>query len=166
VCLIAKKKLKPGAAFDVSLQQLFTFPIQMSFEIHDLPSGGLLFKGKLIQKKLTAKSRRQIVLCFPQSVEDIAMLHEFLRYSQSHAEFDDADAATSKDMEIYGHLSLAAISGFPLLVVGSNSRTYIHFSQIQELFDEQDLGSACSFAISTSQTEFRFYSETSTDYQK
>ncbi|KAJ3304187.1 hypothetical protein HDV03_003040 [Kappamyces sp. JEL0829] len=74
--------------------------------------------------------------------------------------------ATKKDMEIYGHVALSAISGFPLLVVGTTVRTYIHFSQIQGLYDEEDLQQACSFSILTAQTEYRFFSETSTGYQK
>lgn len=56
--------------------------------------------------------------------------------------------------------------GFPLLVIGTTAQTYIHFSQIQGLYDEQDLGQACSFSILTAQTEFRFVSETSFSYQK
>lgn len=52
------------------------------------------------------------------------------------------------------------------MVIGTNARTYIHFSQIQGLYDEEDLGQACCFSILTSQSEFRFVSATSTDYQK
>lgn len=53
-----------------------------------------------------------------------------------------------------------------MLVVGTNARTFIHFSQIQGLYDESDLKTACSFALLTSQSEYRFFCETSTDYQK
>ena len=34
------------------------------------------------------------------------------------------------------------------------------------LYDEQDLGSACSFSIATPETDYKFYAETSFDYQK
>lgn len=50
----------------------------MSFTIFDMPSGNVLIKGHLIQKKLTAKSKRMVMLCFPKTVEDVQMLHEHL----------------------------------------------------------------------------------------
>ncbi len=56
--------------------------------------------------------------------------------------------------------------GFPLLIIGTSARNYIHFSQIQGLYDEQDLGQACSFSLLTSQAEYRFFSDTSLGYQK
>lgn len=147
------------------------------FEVIDLPSGSVLLKGRLTQRKLTAKSRRQVLLCFPSSVEDVKVLHSHLLVAKTLEQVlreDDATEAEQQDMTIFGHLSLSAISGFPLLVVGTNARTFIHFSQIQCLYDENDLrisrvltiGSACSFSILTAQSEFRFASETSTDYQK
>lgn len=116
-----------------------------------MPSGGILITGKLVQKKMTAKSKRTVILSFPKSVEDIEMAVKEIGTNSA---------------EIYGHLSLAAISGFPLLVIGTSARTFIHFSQIQGLYDEEDLKQACSFALLTSHAEFRFYSETSTNYQK
>ncbi len=146
-----------------------------------MPSGGVLIKGKLVQRKLTAKSKRLVLLCFPKTIEDIGMLHEHLTQTNKETGEMAAEAteeASKKDMEIYGHIALAAISGkthtlyishitgFPLLVVGTSVRTFIHFSQIEGLYDEEDLQQACSFSIVTSQTEFRFFSETSLGYQK
>jgi hypothetical protein len=140
----------------------------MTFEIHNLPSGGLLFRGNLIQKKLSVKSHRQVMLCFPSTVADIDMLHTLLKSEDSELEEIEIN-----DMDLYGHLALASISAHPLLIVGTKARTFIHFSQIRGLYDEEDLKSACSFALLTShgkfgglETEYRFYSEKSIDYQK
>ncbi|KAJ3261392.1 hypothetical protein HK103_006000 [Boothiomyces macroporosus] len=141
----------------------------MAFEIFDLPSGGVVFKGKLTQKKLTAKSKRQVMLCLPYSIEDIQAIHHLLGTANANVSTlpeDQLEALKEKDMEVFGHIALSAISGFPLLVVGTNARTFIHFSQIQGLYDEQDLKSACCFSLLTAQSEYRFFSETSMDYQK
>ena len=142
----------------------------MTFQIHELPSGGLLFKGNLIQKKLTSKSRRQLILCFVYSVQDIAILFDYLKYPNFDGDggysLEHTEQTTQHDMEIYGHLSLAAVNGLPLLIVGTQARTYVHFSQVSALYDEQELGSACSFSISTPNLDYKFYAETSFDYQK
>jgi hypothetical protein len=139
----------------------------LTFEIVDLPSGGMLFKGRLTQKKLAAKAKRQVFLCFPSSVQDVDVLHQHLKLQHQGEMTDEMmEEMTNKDMEMYGHLALSCISGFPLFVVGTNARNFIHFSQIQGLYDEQDLKSACSFAIITNQSEYRFFAGTSTDYQK
>lgn len=81
----------------------------MTFEIHDLPSGAVLFKGRLVQKKLAAKAKRSVMLCFPSSVQDIEVLHQLLTIPKQEQE--EEEEYTNKNMEIYGHLSLAAISG-------------------------------------------------------
>ena len=70
----------------------------MTFNIQELPSGGVYFQGKLTQKKLTAKAKRQVLLCFPTSIHDIQLLQKQLKTSDH-------------DMDILGHLSLACISG-------------------------------------------------------
>ncbi|KAJ3276194.1 hypothetical protein HDV01_005642 [Terramyces sp. JEL0728] len=120
----------------------------MAFEIFDLPSGGVVFKGKLTQKKLTAKSKRQVMLCLPYSIEDIQAIHHLLgpaNTSNPSLPDDQLEALKEKDMEVFGHFALSAISG---------------------LYDEQDLKSACCFSLLTAQSEYRFFSETSMDYQK
>lgn len=81
----------------------------MAFEIVEIPSGGLFIKGHLIQKKLTAKSKRMVFLCFPKSLKDVQFLFEELKSGTNQNQ--------AKDMEIYGHISLAAISGKWLLGV-------------------------------------------------
>jgi hypothetical protein len=84
----------------------------MSFEIHDLPSGGVLFKGRLTQKKLAAKSKRQVYVCFPGSVQDIEVMQQFLKiHHQGEITEDMVEEITNKDMEVYGHLALSCISG-------------------------------------------------------
>ena len=85
-----------------------------NFEILDMPSGGVLIKGRLIQKKLTAKSKRLVMLCFPQSIEDVQMLYEHLKLTNKDTgeiSMDMQEELSRKDMEIYGHLALASISG-------------------------------------------------------
>ncbi|KAJ2997740.1 hypothetical protein HDV02_005210 [Globomyces sp. JEL0801] len=108
----------------------------MSFETIGTPSGGVLIKGRLTQKKLTAKSKRQVMLCFPTSVQDVQLIHQMLSAAKSSkATTEEARLEESeKDMELYGHIALSAISGFPLLVIGTQARTFIHFSQIQGLW--------------------------------
>jgi hypothetical protein len=123
----------------------------MSFKVLEMPSGGVLITGELLQKKLTTKAKRTVILCFPKSIEDVEI---------AAAEIGAVSA------EIYGHLSLSAISGFPLLVIGTVGRIFIHFSQIQGLYDEEDLSQACHFSLLTSQSEYKFCSSTSTNYQK
>ena len=50
----------------------------MAFDIVEMPSGSILIKGKLVQKKLTAKSKRLVMLCFPKTLEDVQVLFEHL----------------------------------------------------------------------------------------
>lgn len=91
------------------------------FEIIEMPSGGGLFiKGQLIQKKLTTKSKRLIFLCFPKTLLDVQFLFENLKNSTSGSgsgasssanSASNSSSGQSKDMEVYGHITLAAISG-------------------------------------------------------
>ena len=144
----------------------------MSFQVIECPSGAVFFKGKLTQKKLAAKSKRSLYLCMPKTTEDIAALHDeltlgmALKKNSEEVTPEQIEAAVQENLAIYGHLSLSAISGYPLLVIGSNAKTFCHFSQIQGLLDEHDLNQACSFALKTSTAEFRFTAESSTAYQQ
>ncbi|KAL2918326.1 hypothetical protein HK105_202253 [Polyrhizophydium stewartii] len=190
-----------------------------------LPSGAAMFSGLLTQRKLTVKSRRQVVLCMPVSTADVQAVHDELALQaasrsggaaplssaasaahssstlhRSHvSSADGASAAPSasrsssaasasavaasaaaagdsavgdlselveQDMDVYGHIALSAISGYPLLVIGTSVRTFIHFSQIEALLDETELQTPCAFAIVTAFKEFKFYASTSTDYQR
>jgi hypothetical protein len=84
----------------------------LTFEIIDLPSGGMLFKGRLTQKKLAAKAKRQVFLCFPSSVQDVEVLHQHLKLQHTGEMTEEImEEMTNKDMEIYGHLALSCISG-------------------------------------------------------
>lgn len=107
------------------------------FSIFDMPSGQVLIKGYLIQKKLTVRANRMVMLCFPKTVDDVKFLHEHMTLTDKMTgELRPLDkgtgaVASEKDMFIYGHLSLSAIYGYPLLIIGTSAKTFIHFSQIQ-----------------------------------
>ena len=84
----------------------------MAFNIQELPSGGVYFTGKLTQKNLTSKAKRQVLLCFPSSVQDIKVLQLQLSTTQQGLENNSCNNELSAvDMAIFGHLSLACISG-------------------------------------------------------
>ncbi|EGF77754.1 expressed protein [Batrachochytrium dendrobatidis JAM81] len=143
--------------------------------VQDMPSGGLLFRGELTQRKMTVKSHRQVMLCLPTTTDDVSLIHAelALQTAASAAQRNDnltveeaTELVTKNNMEVYGHISLSAVSGYPLLIVGTNVRTYIHFSQIEALLNEVELQSPCTFSIVTAYKEFKFYTSTSADYQR
>lgn len=107
----------------------------MSFTVLDTPSGAYYYKGKLTQRKLALRSKRQLLLCLPATTDDIQSLHDDItlelalgRHSENTPE--QLEDAVAENLEIYGHLALAAISTTPLLIIGSSAKTFIHFSQI------------------------------------
>ncbi len=64
----------------------------MAFEIVEMPGGGILIKGKLIQKKLAAKSKRLVMLCFPKEIQDVQILFEHLTLSKASCRLDGSVA--------------------------------------------------------------------------
>ncbi|KAI8925719.1 hypothetical protein BC831DRAFT_550477 [Entophlyctis helioformis] len=136
-----------------------------------LPSGNVMYKGMLTQRKLAAKSRRQVVLCQPSTPADIAVIHDelalisALKAPAGLTADETAELAARQRMEVYGHIALSAVSGYPLLIVGTSVRQFIHFSQIQALADETELQSPCAFSVITTFKEFKFSADTSYDYQ-
>jgi hypothetical protein len=59
---------------------------------------------------------------------------------------EQIDAAINEDQNIMGHIALSCISGYPLMIIGTASKTFVHFSTIQQLMDEHDLSTACTFS--------------------
>ncbi|KAI8908587.1 hypothetical protein EDD86DRAFT_208054 [Gorgonomyces haynaldii] len=144
----------------------------MTFQVHDTPSGTVFFTGKLTQKTLVQKAKRSILMCIPQSTQDIEMIHDELTLNMALKKKteeitpEQIEQAAQENLTIFGHICLSAISGFPLLIIGSQAKVFCHFSQISDIKDEHDLSQPCTFALVTPQSEFRFTCDSSTDYQQ
>ena len=73
----------------------------MAFEIVEMPGGGILIKGKLIQKKLAAKSKRLVMLCFPKTIHDVQILSGHLTLSKVSCRLDGSVAnVVSEDDQV------------------------------------------------------------------
>ncbi|KAJ3330931.1 hypothetical protein HDU76_004479 [Blyttiomyces sp. JEL0837] len=77
---------------------------------------------------------------------------------------DGSDAngrlAREREVEAFGNLMFATLADHALLIVGTKSRSYIHFSTVETIRDENELGTP------ESHQEYRFACETSPDYQR
>ncbi|KAH9270241.1 hypothetical protein BASA83_007578 [Batrachochytrium salamandrivorans] len=172
--LLKHASLQSGAQHPLNfIRYSETSSLSMPIIVQEMPSGGLFFHGELIQRKLAVKSRRHVMLCLPTTTDDISLIQAELAMQAAiskHTAVLSAEEAVEQrmrqDMEAYGHIALSAVSGYPLLVIGTNVRTFIHFSQIDALLDETELQTPCAFAVVTAFKEFKFYTNTSTDYQR
>jgi hypothetical protein len=139
------------------------------FEVKVSPSGTVFFKGSLKHIRFKQQTR-QLLLCIPNSIADVHAIHNELALDLALKAPSMAVTpkqirnVSQQSMNMYGHISLGAISGYPLLIVGTSARTFIHFSQILELRDEQDLGKACTFSIHTHKSVFTFSAQNSSEY--
>ncbi|KAJ3181501.1 hypothetical protein HDU87_001111 [Geranomyces variabilis] len=141
-----------------------------------LPSGSALHFGNLIHRKnLAAKTRRGVLLCAPSSTRDVQVVYDLLlsqRRSRAAAKNNESNTNTvtgagepkKEDYETLGHLTQAALTGCPLMIVGTTAPTFIHFSTVDAILDERESGSACNFVIVTMDKEHRFAADMSTDY--
>ncbi|KAJ3152799.1 hypothetical protein HDU89_001002 [Geranomyces variabilis] len=140
-----------------------------------LPSGAALHFGNLIHRKnVAAKSRRGVIVCAPRSTRDVQVVYDLLlaqRRSRAATKNEsNTNTATGagepkkEDYETLGHLTQAALSGCPLMIVGTTAPTFIHFSTVDAILDERESGSACNFVIVTMDKEHRFAADMSTDY--
>ncbi|KAJ3148182.1 hypothetical protein HDU86_007530 [Geranomyces michiganensis] len=140
-----------------------------------LPSGSSLHFGNLIHRKnIAAKTRRGVIVCAPRSTRDVQVVYDLLlahRRSRAAAKNDSSNAAAgaagdskNEDYETLGHLTQAALTGCPLMIVGTTAPTFIHFSTVDAILDERESGSACNFVIVTVDKEHRFAADMSTDY--
>ncbi|KAI8585583.1 hypothetical protein BDZ88DRAFT_432327 [Geranomyces variabilis] len=140
-----------------------------------LPSGAALHFGNLIHRKnVAAKTRRGVIVCAPRSTRDVQVVYDLLlaqRRSRAAAKNESntntvtgAGEPKKEDYETLGHLTQAALSGCPLMIVGTTAPTFIHFSAVDAILDERESGSACNFVIVTMDKEHRFAADMSTDY--
>ncbi|KAJ3166021.1 hypothetical protein HDU88_003564 [Geranomyces variabilis] len=140
-----------------------------------LPSGAALHFGNLIHRKnVAAKTRRGVIVCAPRSTRDVQVVYDLLlaqRRSRAAAKYESntnnvtgAGEPKKEDYETLGHLTQAALSGCPLMIVGTTAPTFIHFSTVDTILDERESGSACNFVIVTMDKEHRFAADMSTDY--
>ncbi|KAJ3119112.1 hypothetical protein HDU96_000027 [Phlyctochytrium bullatum] len=148
----------------------------------------IIRKGMVTQKKAMGKARRNLLLVKPVSTLDILAVRDELaaleRGKAVSSALDEAwgqegsaagpgggpvgsKAAREKEVVAYGHLAFSAVTGNPLLILGTSKRTYLHFSKVAYIMDESDLGAPCQFTIVTSsRQEFKFICDTSPDYQQ
>ncbi|KAJ3412733.1 hypothetical protein HDV05_000303 [Chytridiales sp. JEL 0842] len=138
-------------------------------------------QGQINHKYITRRVKRNAILCRPRTTEDILAVRDelaLLERSKGKQSLDDAwgaggnKAMREKEVDVYGHLAFAAISGHALFILGTNSKTFIHFSKVFNILDESDLRSPCHFTIvgsssitSNAKQEFRFVCDTSPEYQ-
>ncbi len=90
----------------------------MAFDIVEMPSGSILIKGKLVQKKLTAKSKRLVMLCFPKTLEDVQVLFEHLTLTNKET---GQLAGLSEEDQVNRHFALLAC------VAGKEKATHLSF---------------------------------------
>ncbi|KAI8995136.1 hypothetical protein BC832DRAFT_360263 [Gaertneriomyces semiglobifer] len=128
----------------------------------------ILKAGYLSQKRLALPPvKRYVVLCTPLSLPSVHAIFAAVFH---------VDAATSiptTHIPWLGQITAAAVKGTPLLIIMDKARptatpTFIHFSSITSISDEQALGSACNFALhfDGKPHEIRFSCKSSTDYQE
>ncbi|KAI8813841.1 hypothetical protein BJ742DRAFT_849164 [Cladochytrium replicatum] len=125
--------------------------------------------GYLSVKKKVEVSNRFVVLCAPQTVDDIRALHRIL------FDEDPTEAMEDPRTTLYlGQITHAAVRGCPLLVIypseekmRTDAPTFVQFLDVREIADEGRLNAACNFAVGlASRTEIRFTTSNSSDYQE
>lgn len=110
---------------------------------------------------LSPRSGVLVFLAHPLEIMDVKMIHDSVM-SKSLVDPRTEPA----DLTLYGHVSLSAISGFPILILSNGRKlTVVHFSQVEAIRDEVELELACSFALATGSAQYKFSAETSIDYQ-
>ncbi|KAI9096624.1 hypothetical protein DFS34DRAFT_148448 [Phlyctochytrium arcticum] len=128
----------------------------------------ILKAGVLSQKRkaLTAL-KRFVVLCVPSSIVDIQDVYTAIFKTDPAKEID------MKTVPWLGNVACAAVRGTPLLVIMPNENSvsnpvFIHFSDVRAISDEEDLRSACNFAIHTDVKgqDHRFVASSSIEYQE
>ncbi|KAJ3250399.1 hypothetical protein HDU77_006710 [Chytriomyces hyalinus] len=146
-----------------------------------------------VQTQKRSRVAKTVMLCAPTSPRDVMTIRNELARIEAAAGVSLLDDAAllfggtanwsnpadfhakniggklkkAKDLELeaYGHLSFAASIGHPLLIVGVNPRTYLHFSKIAYIIEESDHGMACQFSlILNTKQEFTFICNSSYDY--
>jgi hypothetical protein len=101
----------------------------MTVSIRSTPSGALLLYSSLTLRKLPQKIKRNVLLCQPSTPADIQFIHnQTTQLSSQVSKLQEKNVPESldddppqpdleqnqvkkQDIELYGHLSLSAISG-------------------------------------------------------
>ncbi|KAJ1547246.1 hypothetical protein HK096_003811 [Nowakowskiella sp. JEL0078] len=132
-------------------------------------AAAFLRRGILTQKRFPSvrTQRRLVMLCMPTSTDDLYVINnEIIAADESKLLSSDSKPARDESIKVLGQIALAAVSGTPILIIGTTSRQYIHFSDIEAILDEDYLANACNFHIVTSKSEvLRFSADSSVDYQ-
>ncbi|KAI8816212.1 uncharacterized protein EV422DRAFT_581581 [Fimicolochytrium jonesii] len=148
----------------------------MSVGTTPLPSGRSLRFGKLIHKRLQGKSRRSVVIATPKTTEDITFVYEMLRGIWSKelalktlngtggARREEVGNPANEDMALLGHIAAAAVADTPVMILGTLSPSFIHFSSVQNILDEREVGTACNIKVVTPGRDYLFAADVSTDY--
>ncbi|KAJ3328843.1 hypothetical protein HDU76_009182 [Blyttiomyces sp. JEL0837] len=141
----------------------------------------ILRQGVLVHKQnFSRKLRRHVLLVNPTSTEDILYIRDELanlERSKNVKSLDEAwgdgagstgtKSARNKEVEVYGNLAYAAVTGDSVLIVGTTNRIFIHMCKVSYISDESDLGAPCQFAIGTeSNQDYKFTCDTSPEYQQ
>ncbi|KAJ3130295.1 hypothetical protein HK098_004342 [Nowakowskiella sp. JEL0407] len=126
-------------------------------------------KGVLTNKRFPAvrSGKKFVILCHPTTTDDLYLINkEIIETDETKILSGDSKSSKDESIKILGQIALAAVSGTPLLIIGTSNRQFIHFSEIEAILDEDYLQAACNFHIVTSKHEvLRFSTDTSTDYQ-
>ncbi|KAI9363434.1 hypothetical protein DFJ73DRAFT_514078 [Zopfochytrium polystomum] len=157
-------------------------------------SPSILANSVLTVKHLGKKAKRSVILCAPKTNDDIISVRNtiaMMERAKHLSALDDALAFGSEEgvsrdssffpvrlgsnaamrggrdseIELYGHLAYAALTGDALIILGTGTRTYIHMSRISSVLNESDLSTPCHFAIDIDKLHYRFSSHSSPDYQ-
>ncbi|KAJ3024032.1 hypothetical protein HKX48_007963 [Thoreauomyces humboldtii] len=152
----------------------------MAVGVTNLPSGRPLHFGNLAQKRgVGQKTRRCVIICRPCNTADIGCVSELLKKQRQNRLYlknpnarnqnaasgaNEVQECDKEDMELLGHLAKAAVTDCPLVIVGTTSPTFIHFSNVDTILDERESGQACTFTLITPEKEHRFSADMSTDY--
>ncbi|KAI8807227.1 hypothetical protein BJ742DRAFT_813851 [Cladochytrium replicatum] len=128
-----------------------------------------LKKGYLTHKRFPTvrTARRYVALVHPTSTADIQAVHdELIAQDAGKSLAGEGKAAKEEGLKVLGQIALAAVSGTPLLIIGSGNRLFVHFSEVEAILDEDYLAVACHFNVLTTKAELRFSADSSIDYQE
>ncbi|KAJ3035253.1 hypothetical protein HDV00_004113 [Rhizophlyctis rosea] len=137
------------------------------------PSDRRLLHGPLFQRtrlggKLGTKTRRMVLLCQPSTIEDMQAAYAALVNRRGGSKDGSGTmelGMTKENVDVFGNLGCAAVSGTALMILNTSPRTFIHFAHVRNLVDESEVGTACSFTLQTGHKDYRFAAESSNDYQ-
>ncbi|KAI8805602.1 hypothetical protein BJ742DRAFT_855740 [Cladochytrium replicatum] len=128
-----------------------------------------LKKGYLTHKRFPTvrTARRYVALVHPTSTADIQAVHdELMAQDAGKSLAGEGKAAKEEGLKVLGQIALAAVSGTPLLIIGSGNRLFVHFSEVEAILDEDYLAVACHFNVLTTKAELRFSADSSIEYQE